>query len=147
MQSKAKTVKEYLDELPIERRKTITAVRTVIVNSLPHGYEETMNWGMISYEIPLKVYPNTYNKRPLGLAALASQKHYISLYLMCVYMNSKRMDKLQKGFSDMGINPNMGKSCIRFKTVDQIPLEILGEIIAESTVDDYIKRYEEMKQK
>ncbi len=85
VQSKAQTVKEYLAELPPDRRKEIETVRKVILANLPKGYEECMSYGMIGYVIPLSRYPETYNKQPLAIAALASQKNYMSLYLMCVY--------------------------------------------------------------
>tara|TARA_B100000315_G_scaffold259111_1_gene313687 strand:+ start:2260 stop:2532 length:273 start_codon:yes stop_codon:yes gene_type:complete len=87
VQSKAHTVEEYMSELPEDRRQIISEVRKLILENIPEGYVETMNWGMISYEIPLEHYPETYNKQPLGLAALASQKNHMALYMMCVYMN------------------------------------------------------------
>jgi hypothetical protein len=106
-----------------------------------------MNWGMISYEIPLERYPDTYNKQPLGLAALASQKKHMSLYLMCVYMIPERMEKLKKGFQEIGVKPNMGKSCVRFNKVEKLPLETIGEIIADTTIEKYLDYYEKVKKK
>jgi ribosomal protein S7 len=87
MISSAKTVKEYLNSLPPEHRPIIEVVRQVILDNLPKGYVKAMSWGMITYEIPLERYPNTYNKQPLMYVALASQKRYISLYLMNVFIN------------------------------------------------------------
>jgi hypothetical protein len=88
VQSKAATVEEYLEELPEERREVVSAVRDMVLAHLPEGYEETMNWGMISYEIPLSRYPVTYNKQPLGYVALAAQKNYYSLYVLSCYQDS-----------------------------------------------------------
>jgi hypothetical protein len=147
MQSIAKSVLDYLNELPENRKDAISIVRNVILKNLPNGYEETMNWGMISYEIPLERYPDTYNKQPLGLAALASQKKHMSLYLMCVYMIPERMEKLKKGFQEIGVKPNMGKSCVRFNKVEKLPLETIGEIIADTTIEKYLDYYEKVKKK
>jgi hypothetical protein len=147
MQSIAKSVLDYLNELPENRKDAISIVRNVILKNLPNGYEETMNWGMISYEIPLERYPDTYNKQPLGLAALASQKKHMSLYLMCVYMIPERMEKLKKGFQEIGVKPNMGKSCVRFNKVEKLPLETIGEIIADTTIENYLDYYEKVKKK
>src|SRR5690349_6776635 len=83
--SAANTVEEYLEELPAERRAVISTVRKVILNSLPKGYQETMNWGMISYEVPLSRYPTTYNGQPLAYAALAAQKNHYAVYLNGIY--------------------------------------------------------------
>ena len=88
VRSNAATVEEYLNELAPDRREQIEAVRNVVLDKLPEGYAESMNWGMISWEIPLERYPKTYNKQPLMYAALASQKNYMSLYLMCVYVRT-----------------------------------------------------------
>jgi len=120
MKSKAKTVKEYLNELFIDRLETISTLREVILKNLPIGYEETMNWGMITYEIPLSTYPDTYNGKPLMYAALASQKNNISLYLNGVYTRKSQEDRLKDAFAEMGVKPNMGKSCIRFTKLEKI---------------------------
>ena len=82
MQSKANTVKQYLNELPNDRKKAISIVRQTILENLPEGYDEVMNWGMITYEVPLETYPNTYNGKPLMYAALASQKNHMSIYFV-----------------------------------------------------------------
>jgi hypothetical protein len=142
MQSKAKTVAEYLKELPADRRTTISEVRKIIRKNLPKGYRETMNWGMISYEIPLKTYPETYNKKPLMYAALASQKQYNSLYLSCAYQDSKQAKRLKEGFQKAGKKLNMGKSCVRFKSLDDLPLNVIAESIGAVTPDAFIKQYE-----
>lgn len=140
--SDAETVEEYLQELPEDRRETVGRVRDVILQNLPDGYIESMNWGMISYAIPLERYPDTYNGQPLGYAALASQKNYVSLYLHSVYGDSEREAWLKEQFAKQGKTLNMGKSCIRFKHADDIPLEEIGELVAGMSPDEYIERYE-----
>lgn len=145
--SKATTVEQYLDELPPERRQVIKEVRRTILENLPEGYEESMNWGMISYEIPLERYPDTYNKKPLGYAALAAQKHHYSLYLMGAYADGEQDAYLKQGFKKAGKKLDMGKSCVRFKKLDDIPLEVIGHVIASTTPDQYIEYYEESRKK
>lgn len=145
MQSKATTVTEYIKELSPDRASAVSAVRKVILANLPKGYAETMNWGMISYEIPLEIYPDTYNNQPLMYAALASQKQYISVYMMGVYSNPDQLKRLQDAFKAMDVKPNMGKSCIRFKNVNQIPLDTIGELISEYSVEDYLEYYKKSR--
>jgi len=147
VKSTAVNVGQYLSELPESKKNVLERVRDTVLKNLNPGFEETMNWGMISYEIPLKTYPNTYNNKPLQFAALASQKHHFSLYLMSVYQNPALNDFLLKGFKKIGRKPNMGKSCIRFNRVDDIPLIVIGEIIRETTVEGFIKNYEEVRRK
>ncbi len=145
VQSKAQTVKEYLAELPPDRRKEIETVRTVILANLPKGYEECMSYGMIGYVIPLSRYPETYNKQPLAIAALAAQKNYMSVYLMCVYGEKQYMDWFKKSFEASGKKLDMGKSCVRFKKSDDLPLDVIGEAIAKVSVENYIKFYEKVQ--
>jgi hypothetical protein len=140
--SSAQTVKEYLEELPEERREVISRVRELILINLPEGYQESMNWGMITYEIPLEDYPNTYNGQPLGYVALAAQKNYYSLYLMGCYQDSEGEARLREGFQQAGKNLNMGKSCLRFKQLEDLPLGLLGEIIAGTDPEKFIEIYE-----
>ena len=118
VRSNAATVEEYLNELAPDRREQIEAVRNVVLDKLPQGYAESMNWGMISWEIPLERYPKTYNKQPLMYAALASQKNYMSLYLMCVYTHDGTQTEFERRFKASGKKLNMGKSCVRFKTTE-----------------------------
>src|SRR5882672_4611984 len=101
--SAARTVKQYLAELPAERRAAIAAVRTMVRRHLPAGYQESMNFGMIAYEVPLSRHADTYNGQPLMLAALASQKNYCALYLMAVYSDPARLRRLQQAFKDAGL--------------------------------------------
>lgn len=145
VQSKARTVKEYLAEIPAERRRSIEAVRKVILANLPEGYEEGMDYGMIVYFIPLSRYPDTYNKHPLAVAALAAQKNYLAVYLTCVYSDVKYMEWFKRAFTAAGKKLDMGKSCVRFKSADDLPLDVIGDAIAKISVDDYIKNYEKVR--
>lgn len=143
--SNAKTVQAYLDELEPKKREIISSVRQVIIDNIPKGFEETMNWGMICFEVPLETYPKTYNKKPLMNIALAAQKNYNSLYLMSAYTDEKLLDELKQGFDSAGLKMNMGKSCIRFKKLEDIPLDIIGNIIAKVSLDEFIAYYEKYK--
>ena len=141
--SPAATVEEYLAELPPPRRAVIAAVRDVVRGALPAGYVETMNWGMISYEIPLARYPETYNGRPLSYAALAAQKHGYALYLMMgAYGDTAQATALEAAFAAAGKRMDMGKSCLRFRRVEDLPLPAIGELIASTPPDALIARYE-----
>lgn len=142
MRSSATTVEEYLNSLPDDRRAAIEEVRETILANLPDGYVETMNWGMISYEVPLERYPDTYNKQPLGLAALASQKNYMALYLMDVYTDEARAEAFKERYRATGKKLDMGRSCVRFKKLDDLPLDLIGEVIAGTSVEDRIVSYE-----
>jgi hypothetical protein len=141
------TVQHYLDELPNERRAVIAAVREIILRHLPAGYHETMNWGMISYEIPLARYPATYNGQPLGYVALAAQKHYYALYLPEVYASPEQQTWLQHAFSKAGKKLDMGKSCLRFRTLNDVPWDVIGQIVANTSPAEYIAKYEAARQK
>ena len=146
MQSKTKSVAQYLKELPDNQQEAITVIRELILDNLPNGYVESMNWGMISYEIPLEIYPDTYNKQPLGIVALASQnKPYGDLYDGLMVPNQQ--EKLLKAYKEMGVKPNMGKFCIQFTNLEKIPLDTIVELIRDFPVDEYIKQYESVKQK
>lgn len=140
--SKAATVDEYLRELPEERRAVIAAVRDVVLRNLPDGYRETMAFGMIGYGIPLERYADTYNKQPLSYAALAAQKNHYALYLMCAYQDPAQEQALRDAFAAAGKKLDMGKSCIRFRALDDLPLDAIGRIIAATPPDAFIARYE-----
>lgn len=147
VQSKASTPEEYLAELAEDRREVLATVRQVILDNLPEGYQESITWGMPSYEIPLSRYPTTYNKKPLAYAALAAQKNYFSLYLMSVYTDSEEESSLRDDFEAAGKKLDMGKSCIRFKGLDDLPLDVIAKAIAATSVDTYIERYEAARTK
>lgn len=143
--SSAKTVAEYLSSLDPEHRAVISAVRRVIRKNLPAGYKEVMDWGMISYQIPLSRYPVTYNTKPLMYAALARQKHTYTVYLTSVYQDALALAEFKDAYMATGKRLSMGKSCVHFKTLDQLPLELIGREIARIPVDEFIRRYEELR--
>ncbi len=143
MKTEATSIEEYLNALPPDRRKAIQTVRKVILKNLPKGYEETFNWGMISYEVPLETHPNTYNRQPLMYAALASQKHHMAVYLTGIYTSDEARGKFEKAYAATGKKPDIGKSCVRFKRLDGLPLELIGEAIASMGVEEFIAFTEE----
>ena len=117
-------------------------MRDVILQRLPEGYEETMNWGMISYEIPLARYPDTYNGQPLGVLALAAQSRYYSLYLNAAYASPDLLARLRAAYDEAGIRFDMGKSCLRFRNLAGIDLQSVGDVIAAVPPERYIALYE-----
>jgi hypothetical protein len=143
--SSAITVQEYLDTLPPDRREAISRVREAILKNLPKGYVELMNWGMINYVIPLERYPNTYNKQPLSMAALASQKNHMTVYLMTVYGDKETEKWFRESYKASGKKLDMGKSCVHFKKLDDLPLDLIGEAIRRCSVEKYIQRYEQAR--
>ena len=144
--SSAATVSEYLKELPDDRRAVVSAVRDVILRNLPAGYHESMNWGAINYEIPLSRYPRTYNGQPLSYAALAAQKNYYALYLMGVYDDGGEPARmLKEGFERAGKKLDMGKSCVRFKKLDDLPLDVIGRVVASTPPEQFIAHYEQTR--
>jgi hypothetical protein len=139
--SKATSVAHYLAELPADRRRAIEAVRNVVLEHLPPGYEETMQYGMISYIIPFSRYPDTYNNQPLAVAALANQKRYMALYLTGIYAEDDS-SWFRERWTATGKKLDMGKSCVRFKRLEDVPLDVVGEAIARNSVDEFIAQYE-----
>jgi hypothetical protein len=140
--NKAKTVAEYLDALPVEKRAVVSKVRAAMKKAMPKGYAEGMNFGAITYAIPLTRYPNTYNKQPLCYAAIAAQKNYYSLYLMNVYGDARKAQWLADEFKKRGLKLDKGKACVRFKSLDDLPLDVISEIVASTPVEQYIGVYE-----
>lgn len=140
--SRVESVDEYLASLPDDRREAIATVRQVILSNLPEGFEEVMQYGMISYVVPLARHPDTYNGQPLAAAALASQKQYMSVYLMSVYADDGLRASFEDAYRKTGKKLNMGKSCVRFRSLEQLPLELVGEAIARVGVDEFIDTYE-----
>jgi len=143
--SKAATVADYLAELPEDRRAEIEKVRDLVNAALPAGYREGMAWGVIGWAVPLEVHPDTYNNQPLMYAGLAAQKNYNSLYLTCVYASKERTQRLQESAAAAGKKLNMGKSCIRFRRADDLPLDHIRDEIASTGPDEFIKLYEEAR--
>lgn len=152
MQSKATTVEDYLRALPAGRRAAISAVRDVILKNLDPAYQEGMQYGMIGYFVPHSVYPKGYHadpRQPLPFAALGSQKNYMSLYLMCIYGGgddaspaSRHARWFREEWAKTGKKLDMGKSCIRFKKADDLPLELIGEAVKRVTAASYIQACE-----
>lgn len=134
----AATVSAYLKALPDDRRKVISRVRNVIKKHLPKGYRERMSSGMISYEIPLAKYSDTYNGQPLCYAALAAQKNHYAVYLMGPYVEPRQRRFLEEQFAIAGKTLDMGKSCLRFKTLDDLPLPVLARVVAATPPDRMI---------
>ena len=143
----AATVDSYLAGLSAEQRKVLSPVRDTIRKNLPKGYEEMMLGKFVAYVIPLSRLPKTYNGHPLMYAALAVQKNYYSLYLMVPYGSATELAKIQEGFKKAGKKLDMGKSCIHFKKVDDLPLDVIGESIARVPAEEYVRQYEMVKGK
>jgi hypothetical protein len=145
--SKPKTVAEYLRRLTPEQRAVISAVREVIVRNLPKGYQESTTWGAITYEVPLERFPDTYNGHPLGYAGLAAQKNYFTLHLMRAYGDQAHAKWLAGEFEKRGKKLDMGKACIRFKRLDDLPLDVVGEAIASTPLEAWIANYEALRKR
>ena len=140
MQGKrAKTVAEYIASLPEDRRGAIKTVRAVVKKNLPAGYKEGVDYGFIGWTVPLSVYPDTYNGQPLCYAALANQKNHMALYLMAAYAEGPIKQRLVKGFRAAGKKLDMGKSCIRFKSLDDLPLDVIAEVAAALPMKKYVE--------
>ena len=146
MQSDAATVAEYLAELEPDRREAIETVRREILANLPDGYEEAMNWGMITYQVPLETHPDTYNGKPLMYAGLASQKNHMAVYLTAVYAEEDTRERFLAAYRATGKRLDMGKSCVRFKKLDDLPLELIGKTIAETGVKTFVTETEAARQ-
>jgi Domain of unknown function (DU1801) len=145
-----KSVADYLASLPADRRTAIEAVRKVILDNLDPDYEEGIQYGMIGYYVPHRVYPAGYHgdpSQPFPFAALASQKNYLSLYLMCVYGGGDLLSWFQKAWQQAGKKLDMGKSCVRFKSLDDIPLDVVGALIRKVPVKTYLALCEALRKK
>lgn len=143
--STARTVDAYLAELPADRRAALEAVRGVLLRNLPEGYEEGMQYGMIGYYVPHSRYPAGYHcdvRQPLPFASLGAQKNHLAVYLMCVYGSPEHAAWFQQAWAQTGKKLDMGKSCVRFKKVEDLALDVLGEAVARVPVDAYIATYE-----
>lgn len=145
--TKPKTVAAYVAGLPPAVRVVVTQVRRLVRRHLPAGYRETVDWGAITYQVPLRRYPTTYNGRPLCYVALAAQKGYVSLYLMGAYGSPVLRRRLETGFRKAGKRLNMGKSCIRFRSIDDLPLRVIGDVIAAVPMRRYIATAEATRTK
>ena len=140
MKSESTTVADYLAKLPPERRQSIAQVREIILKNLPEGYEEVMNWGMITYQVPLEIFPDTYNKKPLMYAALANQKNHMAVYLTGIYMDEKLNQEFEDSYKKTGKRYDVGKSCVRFRKLDDLPLPLIGESIKAMEMEEFVTR-------
>jgi uncharacterized protein YdhG (YjbR/CyaY superfamily) len=146
MQSTAKTPSEYVDSLPDERKEAMMEIRDAIMQNLPEGFVEVMNYGMLGYVVPHSIYPKGYHcdpKLPLPLMALASQKNNISLYHMGIYADPQLLNWFTAAYPEhVKSKLDMGKSCIRFKKMNEIPYALIGELVAKLSTDKWIEMYE-----
>src|SRR5688500_3116437 len=140
-------VDSYLARLPEDRRDAIAKVRDVINANLPIGFEERIQYGMISWIVPESVLPakDVYNKQPLALASLASQKNHMAVYLMGVYGDAKERAWFQRAYKASGKKLDMGQSCVRFKSLDALPLDVIGEAMSHISVDRFVDGYRRVR--
>ena len=139
MAAPAMTVAAFLAALPASRRQEVERVRRVIRRSLPDGYEEVVSKGMLAYQVPLERYSDTYNGHPLWYVALASMKTSLSLHLMPVYADKALAARLAEGFRSAGKKLDMGKACVRFKSSDDLPLDVIGDIVAAIPLERWVQ--------
>ncbi|MCG3132665.1 MAG: hypothetical protein FLDDKLPJ_03528 [Phycisphaerae bacterium] len=145
MISKAATVAEYLAQLPPDRRDAVETLRTVFRKNLDKNLDEGMLYGMIGYYVPHRLYPAGYHcdpKQPLPFAGIASQKNYLSIYLPCFFGGEEHVRRFQEEWTKTGKKLDMGKSCIRFKRIEDAPLDVIGRAIARMPMKDFIAYYE-----
>ena len=146
MQSDAKTPDQYIAELPDDRRKVVEKLREVSLKNLPKGFKEMMSYGMMGYAVPHEIYPNGYHcepKQPLPFFGFASQKNTVNIYHMAIYADKKLHDWFVSEFPKHSkARLDMGKSCVRFKKLDDIPYDLIGELLSKVTVQDWISMYE-----
>lgn len=147
MKSRATNIKEYLAELPEDRRKAIKIVRDVILKNLPKGYEEILQNGAIGYVVPHSIYPAGYHcdpKQPLPYVGLASQKNHMAIYMMCIYSDPDQEKWFRDAWTKTGLKLDMGKSCVRFKKIEDVPLDVVGKAIKRVPVKKFIDFYEKI---
>lgn len=146
MQSKAATIDQYLSELPDDRQEPMKKLRQTILDNLPEGFSEGMGYGMIGYAVPKDKYPAGYHcdpKLPLPFASIASQKNNIALYHMGIYASPEILEWFQQEYPKHSKTKlDMGKGCVRFKKVDQIPYELIGELMQKISMEQWIETYE-----
>ena len=150
MQSKAKTVDEYIKELPADRAVAVEKLRKAILKNIPKGFEETMNYGMIGYVVPHSIYPAGYHcdpKLPVPFMNIASQKNSINFYHMAFYVGELEQWFKTEWSKATKMKLDMGKSCVRMKKLEEIPFELIGKLASKMTVKDWISAYEKAKDK
>jgi len=146
MQSTAKTVNDYLEELPEERKASFSKLRNSILKNLPKGFVEEMSYGMIGYVVPHSTYPNGYHcnpKLPLPFMNIASQKNFFALHHLGIYANPELLEWFTNEYpKHSSLKLDIGKGCIRFKKMDQIPFDLIAELAGKMSVEDWIECYE-----
>lgn len=151
MQSKATTPDQYISELPEDRKEVISKLREVILKNIPKGFEERMNYGMLGYVVPHSIYPDGYHcdtSLPLPFMNLASQKNFVAVYHMGIYSDPKLLEWFTNEYPKHSkYKLDMGKSCMRFKRMNDIPYELIGELASKMTTDDWISFYEMSRSK
>ena len=145
--SRVKTPAQYIASLPAGRARTIAAVRALVNQHIPRGYQECLVWGTIGWTIPLSRYPDTYNKQPICYVALASQKNFCSLYLMGAFWSAAQLAQLKAAFKAAGKKLDMGKCCVHFQVPDDLPLAAIGKLISAISSEKWIKMYEQSRLK
>ena len=146
-QRQARTVAEYVAALPPDRQAVVRKIRSFVKKHLPTGYKEQIEFGAIAYAVPLAKLPDTYNGQPLCYAAIAAQKSYYALYLMNVYGDPKQKKWMADEFKKRGKKLDMGKSCLRFTSIDDLPLDVVAQVIASTPMDVYVERYKGLRKK
>jgi hypothetical protein len=142
MRNDATTIGDYLDSLAPDRSAVISQLLELVRSRMPAGYREGIAYGMIWWAVPIELFSETYNGQPLGYVALAAQKNYYSLYLMGPVMDKVQLKALKDGFAAAGKKLDMGKACVRFKRIEDLPMDVIGDVIAGLTPDQLILRYE-----
>jgi hypothetical protein len=132
------TPESYIENLTADRQELVSAIRDTVCANIDPGFEEMIDFGMIAWCVPLERYPDTYNGHPLMYAALASQKRYVSLYLMGIYADPEIAQWFQEEYATLGLKPNMGKSCVRFRKLADVPFDLIGQSVSRYTVDSYL---------
>jgi len=138
-------VEQYLDAVEPERGRTLRAVFDVVDAAVPEGYVLGIHWGMPTWVVPLETYPDTYNGKPLGYVALAAQKRHLALYLMALYSDSDEDRRFREAWTATGRRLDMGKSCLRFRTLEDLDLDLVRETVAAFDVDDFLGIYERVR--
>ena len=151
MQYKANSPEDYIDQVPNERQEILKKLRKTILDNLPKGFEEGMQYGMIGYFVPHSIYPDGYHcdpKIPLPFMNIASQKSFIAVYHMGIYTKTELMDWFVSEFPKHSSKKlDMGKSCIRFKNMNDIPYDLIGELASKLTPEEWINLYEKVYKK
>ena len=147
MPPKPTTAREYLASLPDDRREAIARMRKVVLDNLPTGYEESIGWGMLAYSVPLRVLPDTYNGQPLGYVAIGSQKNYMTVHLMPLYGDKSAEEWFRAEFKARGKKLKMGKACVRFTSIDDLPLDVIGAVVAKYPMKEWVRMYRQSRSK